>query len=309
MTIVRKLREVVQRHTEGFILAVVIVGILAIAFLLRYRFSFLNFFFLPVILAGISLGRKKAVLLATLSVLLVVLYLVFQEKVFGGRSSPLSFDDLLNIVTWGGFLILTGGLLGGAAEQKENKLRDMKRAYTGVLSVLLKYLEVADESETRSVRVARLAGRMAESAGLDRRDVENVKSAALLCEASEIGPSRTLFGDVASFMDLEKKTDPALSDRERVLLKTAAALIKEIGPILEGYDRHYVREAETLDKDLRAVPIGSSLIALALICDRIRAKGSALLGKTELRSSRDLEGLRGRAFEERVVRAALATGF
>ena len=298
----RKLREAVSRHYEGFVLIVVLAGILAIAFLVRYRFSFLNFFFLPVILAGVSLGKKKAVLLATLSVLLVVLYLVFQERVFGGRSE-LSFDEVVNLVAWGGFLILTGGVLGSAAEQKERKLRDMKRAYTGVLSVLLKYLEVADEAETRSVRIARRAGRLAELAGLSRRDVENVKSAALLSEAGELGSSRSLFGDIASFVELEKKTDSAVSDREQVLLKTAASLIREIGPLLDCYYLYYVRDADTVDKDLRAIPMGSSLIALAGLVDKIKTMGSASLGKIELHSLQDLEKLRGRAFGEQAIQA------
>ncbi len=298
----RKMREAVSRHYEGFILAVVIAGVLAIAFLVHYRFSFLNFFFLPVILAGLSLGRKKAVLLATLIVLLVILYLVFSERV-SGAGMKLSFDDILNIVAWGGFLVLTAGVLGSAAEQKETKLRDMKRAYTGILSVLLKYLEVADEGETRSVRIARRAGRLAERAGLNRRDVENVKSAALLSEAGEIASSRALFGDVAAYVELEKKTDRTVSDREQVLLKTAASLIREIGPLLDGYYLHYVKNAGSVDKDLRSIPLGSSLIALAGLVDRIETTGTARFGDIELRSVRDLESLKGKAFGETAILA------
>jgi hypothetical protein len=298
----RKLKEAVSRHTEGFVLAVMIAGILAIAFLVRYRFSFLNFFFLPVILAGVSLGKKKAVLLATLSILLVVLYLVFQEKVFGGIAA-LSFDDIINLVTWGGFLIVTAGVIGSAAEQKEKKLQDMKRAYTGILSVLMKYLEVADEEETRSVRIARRAGRLAERAGLSRRLVENIKSAALLSEAGELVSSRSLFGDVAAFVELERRTDVVPSGREQALIQTAASLIREIGPLLDGYYLHYVKDADNLDKDLRAIPLGSSLIALAGLVDRLKTQGAARLGKMEIRSLQDLQGLEGRAFGQPAIQA------
>jgi hypothetical protein len=298
----RKLIEAVSRHTEGFVLAVMIAGILAIALLVRYRFSFLNFFFLPVILAGVSLGKKKAVLLATLSILLVVLYLVFQEKVFGGIAA-LSFDDIINLVTWGGFLIVTAGVLGSAAEQKEKKLQDMKRAYTGILSVLMKYLEVADEEETRSVRIARRAGRLAERAGLSRRLVENIKSAALLSEAGELVSSRSLFGDVAAFVELERRTDVVPSGREQALIQTAASLIREIGPLLDGYYLHYVKDADNLDKDLRAIPLGSSLIALAGLVDRLKTQGAARLGKMEIRSLQDLQGLEGRAFGQPAIQA------
>jgi hypothetical protein len=298
----RKLKGAVAAHFEGFILAVALAGILAIAFLVQYRISFLNFFFLPVILAGYYLGKRKGVLLAVMCILFVVLYFVFREKVFGGQN-PLSFDEIINIVTWGGFLVLTGGLLGSVAEQRENKLRSMKRAYAGVLSVLLKYLEVADEKETRPVRVARLAGEMAARAGLSTRDVENVKSAALLCDAGELGTSLSLFEDVVGFMALDGESGKELSDRERVLLKTTASLLKEIGPLLEGYFRHYVKDAGNADKDLDAVPFGSSLIALAGIWDKIKSQGVAHIGPTEVRSLKELHALAGRAFSARALRA------
>ena len=298
---IRKLKAFISGHYEGFILSAVLCGILAIAFLVRYQFSFLNFFFLPVILAGYYLGKRKGVLLATLCVLLVALYFVFEEKVFGG-AVHLSFDELINVITWGGFLILTGGILGAAAEQREKKVQNMKRAYAGVLAVLLKYLEVADEKETRSVRIARLAGGMAERAGLNRRDVENIKSAALLCEAGELGSSLTLFGDVASFMELEKRKGLGLSDKEQVFLKTTASLLKEIGPLLEGYFKYYVRDTEKIEKALESVPFGSSLIALAGLHDRIMTQGSARLGQLEMRSIKDLQALKRRAFSEQAIR-------
>ena len=296
-----KLKDAVAAHYEGFVLAVALGGIFAIAFLVRYRISFLNFFFLPVILAGYYLGKRKGVLLAVLCVLLVVLDFVFQEKVFGS-GHPLSFDELIDLVAWGGFLIVTGGLLGSVAEQRANKLRGMRQAYVGVLSVLLKYLEVADEAETRAVRVARLAGGMAERAGLPKRDVENIKSAALLCDAGELSSSLPLFEDVVGFMEFDGKAGPGLSDRERVLLKTTASLLKEIDPLLEGYLRHYVKEADIADKDLNAVPFGSSLIALAGICDRIKVQGAAHIGPMEVRSVKELDALKDRVFSARALR-------
>lgn len=297
----RKLKNWIAAHFEGFVLAVALAGILGIAFLVRYRISFLNFFFLPVILAGYYLGKRKGVLLAVMCVLFLALNFVFQEKVFGsGRR--LSFDEIIDVITWGGFLILTGGLLGSVAEQRANKLRSMRQAYVGVLSVLLKYLGVADKKETRPVRVARLAGAMAERAGLVPRDVENIKSAALLCDAGELGSSLPLFEDLVGFMEFDGKEGPDLSDKERVLLKTTASLLREIGPLLEGYFRYYVKEVDTADKDLDVVPLGSSLIALADICDRIRVQGAARIGPMEIHSLNELEALKGRAFTARALR-------
>ena len=65
------------KHFEGSLILLILVGILAIAFLVHFKFAFLNFFFLPVILAGYFLGKKEAVLISILSILLVVLYILF----------------------------------------------------------------------------------------------------------------------------------------------------------------------------------------------------------------------------------------
>lgn len=302
-----KLREAVRAHYEGFILIVVLAGILAIAVLVRYRLSFLNFFFLPVILAGYYLGKRKSVLVAVLSVLLVVLYVLFQGDL-SGDGVRLSFEEVTTLVTWAGFLILTGGLLGSMAEQGKSKLRNMRRAYTGVMSILLQYLEVADEADPRSVRIARLAGRLAGRMGLSRREVENVKTAALLCGAGDLDSSMSLFVDAAEFMEIDAGSGPQQTDRERVLLKTTAALLGDIRPLLEGYFRNYVQDAGTTEKNLGLIPVGSSLIALAEVFDKLKTQGAARIGTVEIRSFGDLLSLKGRSFPEPAVMALSGEG-
>jgi len=302
-----KLRDAVRAHYEGFILIVVLAGILAIALLVRYRFSFLNFFFLPVILSGYYLGKRKSVLVAVLSVLLVVLYVLFHGDL-SGDGVHLSFEEVTGLVTWAGFLILTGGILGSMAEQGKHKLQNVQRAYTGVLSVLLRYLEVADEADPRSVRIARLAGRLAERLGLSRREVENVKTAALLCEAGDLDSSLALFVDVTEFMEIDPGSRTRQTDRERVLLKTTAALLSDIRPLLEGYFRNYVQDAGTADKDLGLIPVGSTLIALAEVFDKLKTQGTARIGAAEIRSFGDLLALKGKVFPEKAILALSAEG-
>jgi hypothetical protein len=98
---------------------------------------------------------------------------------------------------------------------------------------------------------------------------------------------------------LEKQMD----DRERVLLKTTALLLKEVEPILANYFYHYVEEAGVLDKDLSTVPIGSSIIALADLYDRISIGLPAPQWKDRIKSAEDIERLSGRAFPSLAVEA------
>jgi len=298
----RKLKTYILLHFEVTLVFLIFIGILAIAFLVHYKFSFLNFFFLPVILAGYFLGRRQAVLSGIFCILVVVLYLVFSRTLFGAGQG-LTLDEIINLVTWGSFLILTGAVIGTVSEQRESRLKNLKRAYIGVLEIMLKYLEVADKEKPRSLRVSLLAGEIAQAAGLPKRDVENIKSAALLYDAGDLQANLPLFKEVANFIaGGVKGPEEELSDREQVMLKTTASLLKEIEPILIGYFHSYVEEAEVMDKDLNKIPLGSSIIALADLYDRVSAglPSSPIQG---VKSLADIEKLADRVFPASIIQA------
>lgn len=298
-----KLRSYALQHFETTLILIILIGIVAVAFLVHYKFAFLNFFFLPVILAGYYLGKKQAVLTASLCILLVALYHIFSRLLFRGLP-PVSLDDALNIVTWAGFLILTAAVIGMIAEQREARMQSLKRAYTGVLEILLKYLEVADERRPHSIRIAQLAGKIAEAAGLSTFQVENIKSAALLVEAGDLRSSLHLYEQVAVFMERESGlTGKKADDRERVLLRTTASLLKEVEPILANYFYHYIEEAAIVDKDMSTVPVGSAIIALADLFDRFNTNMLISPWKDKIRSLQDFRLLSGRSFQASVVQA------
>jgi len=298
-----KIRAAALRHFETTLIILILFGILATAFLVHLKFSFLNFFFLPVILAGYYLGKRQAVLTASLCVLLVVLYLVFTYMILQ-KTPQLGLDEILNVVVWAGFLILTAGIIGAIAEQRETRLKSLQRAYVGVLEIMLKYLEVADEKRPRSLRISLLAGKIAAAAGLPTFQVENIKSAALLVETGNLRANISLYEKVAAFMATESgPLEKQMDDRGRVLLKTTALLLKEVEPILANYFYHYVKEAGIVDKDLSTIPIGSSIIALADLHDRISTGLPAPPWKSMVRSVQDIRKLSGRSFPAPAVQA------
>ena len=295
-------RRLFNWRSDRLILILILGGALIVAFLVQQKISFLNFFFLPVILAGYYLGKRQAVLSAFFCILLVTLYLIFESRL-PNAPLPLGFDTILNLVTWGCFLILTGALMGSLTDERGRKIRKMREAYVGILGVVLKYLEMADDERPRSVRLALLAGRIGRAAGLDRRDEENLKSAALLAEAGTLRQSLPLFAEVSRFMEDETTSETTLSDRERVTLRTTASLLKDVEPILSGYFRHYVDGAGLVDKDLSQIPLASSVLALAELYDRMVSLGPLRWGAAEIMSWEDLEKLAGRAFPDAAMRA------
>jgi hypothetical protein len=291
------------KHFEGSLILLILMGILAIAFLVHFKFAFLNFFFLPVILAGYFLGKKEAVLISILSILLVLLYLLF-SKILAGTGVGLSLDEGITLVTWSSFLILVAAVIGTLSQQRETRMKNLYGAYIGVLEILLKYLEVADEEKPRSLRIAHMAGKMAGVAGLDRRQVENIKSAALLFEAGDLRSNLPLFEDISDFMGAEGNiTKSPFGDREMVLLQTTTALLKEVEPILSNYYQYYVQDADNLDKSLSEIPVGSSILALADIYDRIESNAPPFHEFEEYSSIKNILSLSGRTFHEATVNA------
>lgn len=299
----KKLKTFITEHFEGAIISLVFFGIIAIAFFVYYKLSFLNFFFIPVILTGYFLGKKKAVLIGFFCVLLVVLYLVF-FNLLASEKQQLTVGEMVILLTWASFLVVTGGIIGEVSERRERKIKSMRRSYIGVLDILLKYLEVADEAIPRSVRVTHFAGKIAKEAELSASEVEDIKSAALLYEAGDLRSTIPLFDEVSEFVQSDRLiSEMKLDNTAKVLLKTTASLLKKIEPILVGYYVYYVEQAGVLEKPLDKIPLGSSILALADIFDRITIKATAALGKHEIKTLADIEKLAGSAFHGTAVSA------
>jgi hypothetical protein len=173
---------------------------------------------------------------------------------------------------------------------------------------MLKYLEVADEEKPRSLRVSLLAGEIAKTAELSKTEVENIKSAALLYEAGDLQSSLPFYEEIVNFISGDMKiSEEQVTDKEQVELSIMASLLKTIEPLLAGYFRHYVKEADKLDKDLNEIPFGSSIIALASLYDRVSNKVPTSLGEVPIETLEDIEKLSGRSFSTSFVRALKET--
>ncbi len=301
----RRLKQFAQDHFEIAVIALVLLGLLLLAFVVQNKFSFLNYFFLPVILCGYFLGKRFAVLTAVFCVLAVILYLAYIELISGSKEFFL-FHEVINLVTWSGFLVLTGALIGSFSEQREAKLVKLRNSYVGTLEIMLKYLESADEIPPPALRAARLSGRIAAAAGLETREIENIKSASLLSLAGDLSSSLPLFVEMTEFMGSDEfDLGKAVGDREKVMLRSTSSLLKAIEPLLQAYYEHYVRQGDSLDKDLAAIPLGSGIMALAQVFDKISTQAPPHQGREEFRTLTEIQKLAGRTFHTEAIEALM----
>jgi hypothetical protein len=170
-------------HFEKVLVAVLVLSLLLIHWFVDYKVPFLSFYYLPIIVAGFFLGRNAAV---SASVLIVGLVLFFQAVQGLEGAAGLPTEILLTLIPWGGFLILTGYVVGGLADQRQQRLKDLKSAYMAVLELLTFHLESSEKSHRgHSHRVAKLATLLGKEIGLREDDLENLRIASLL---HEVGP-------------------------------------------------------------------------------------------------------------------------
>ncbi|MBP6909194.1 MAG: hypothetical protein KBC18_02080 [Candidatus Saccharicenans sp.] len=288
------------KQLETVIALIIILVILGAGFFVHYKFILLNFFFLPVIFSGYYLGRKRALLISITCILLETLYLVFSYEVIGVKFL-LSQDDLFFLISWAVFLILTAWIVGTLSEKTEREVLNLKRAYLGILAIVLKYLEVGEEGKSRAEKIADLAGKIAEALNLSKAEVENIKSAALLSDIQELQNFLPLFSQTSRLMNEENFVQNNLTDREKIMLKTAALILDEVQPVLQTYFVHYRQKANELEKSLAVIPLGASIIAAAELYLKLSQQGKVRIGPEEISSLEDIRRLRGTYFPEKVV--------
>jgi len=105
-----KLSQFIQSNFEKIFILVSILAASLIAYFVPNNISFLNFFFLPVILAGYYVGIRLSVPGAFFCLAVVLLQAAVSPKQY---HPPQGVEQVIAfILTWGCFLVLAGALVG-----------------------------------------------------------------------------------------------------------------------------------------------------------------------------------------------------
>jgi hypothetical protein len=182
-SVLERAKWLVFEYFELLLATLLVAAMLVIHLFIDYKVAFLSFYYVPVIFAGFHLGRRGAVWSAVLSVALVT----FLQSVVGLTGHPgLESPVLFTLVPWAGFLILTGYAVGMLADQRKDRLDDLKSAYMTMLELLTFHLESSErQTQGHSYRVAERAVALGRELGVRTDELEQLRVAALL---HELGP-------------------------------------------------------------------------------------------------------------------------
>jgi putative nucleotidyltransferase with HDIG domain len=299
-----RVKEFVVRHFEKIIVVIILIAAIVGTYLIEEKSIVLNFYYLPVLASGYFLGRRLGVLTAAFSVLMIIVSgLIFPNGFFGKQDVLKSF---IQISSWGGFLILASVAVGTLYEQNEQRLRDLKNAYIGVLEILSKYLESTDRyTKGHSVRVSELAMEIAIAMESPRSEVENVRVAGLLHDIGKVEISGEILRKAAQLTSEEREAVDEHTVKGAYLLTSVGSVLKEVVPIVISHHKYFMNPDPETDfrKETSTLPIGARIIAVADAFDAMTSDRPYRKGMPPWEAMEEIVKNAGKQFDPEVVEA------
>ena len=263
-TVVRRLESV---NKELWLVLSMFIIALVLNLVIDTQRMMLSFYTLPTLGSAYLYGRRHATLTAFASVLMVIL-LTAKATIIGDASSPVPWSAWLDIMAWGGILIITGYMMGTMYDRKNAQLIELRETYNGVLRLLRHFISKDEFTEHHSYRVSVYATRIAAHLGLSAERIEDVRAAGLLHDIGKLNVSRDLLYKAAQFTrdeyeDMQRHVDKGVS-----MLETIGGSMRRVIPIVlahhdkfDGSGYHSTRGQE--------IPLESRIISVADVWDSL----------------------------------------
>lgn len=297
-----RFKQFILRHFEQILVAVILIAAFVGTYFIEEKSLILNFYYLPVLVAGYFLGRRMGVLAAFFSILAVLIcVLLFPQRFFGDHEL---FRGFALLSSWGGFLILASFAVGTLYEQNERRLEDLKKAYIGILEILSKYLESTDRyTKGHSVRVSEFAMEIAIVMELPRPDVENIRVAGLLHDIGKIEISGDVLRKAAELTAEERELIDTHAVKGAYLLSAVGEVLKGVVPVVVAHHKYFVDTLEANESEPQKIPLGARIVAVADSFDAMTTDRPYRKGMPPWKALEEIVAKAGKQFDPEVVEA------
>jgi putative nucleotidyltransferase with HDIG domain len=234
--IIRQLKEA-NKELWLFLMMFAILG--AFNYLVASDRMMLGFYILPTVFSAYFYGRRHATLTALASVLLVILIVHFNPRLFA-EGAPVRgiAEKWYDLTIWGGTVMITAYAMGTLYEKKEARIQELRETYKGIL-VILRQLTAHDKyTHDHSFRVAAYAAKIAEYMGFDKERQDDVYDASLLHDLGKMETSRELLHKAARFTESEYEEMKKHVEKGAQVIEPVRGSLRRIIPIiLAHHDR------------------------------------------------------------------------
>ena len=286
-----------------------VLSIICISALLNFVLSsnqmVLGFYYIPTIFSAYFFGRRHATLTAFASIFLVLLIAFFRPLQFGEAAYlQVPVDRWLEIVVWGGILVITGYAMGTLYEKNENYFDELRQTYKGILTILQQFISKDKYTQNHSYRVSIYAAELSRELGLDRRNVEDIRDAALIHDIGKLDVGRDILYKASSLNDEEFKKIRTHVDSGVTMLEPIRGSLKRILPlVLAHHDRYDGSGYHGIKAD--DIPLGARIIAVADTYDSMVSDRPYRKGMSPIKAKEAIVAGMGSEFDPDVVKAFL----
>lgn len=295
-----KLKTYITRNFEDVTVIIVLLSVIAISYAIDEKMMMLNFYYLPVLMAGYFIGKRASVLVAIFSILTVIFFAVLNADAFGGGRGIGYLASGLS--GWSGFLLLTSYIVGVLYEQKQKRIDELQEAYVGILEILVKYLESTDRyTKGHSERVAEHAMDIAIAMEFPRHEVENIRVAALLHDIGKVEISANLIGKAASLSKDEMVQVAEHSEKGARILHSVGGVLKEAIPIVLEHHKYFAQMDKPTDNASKISSLGTRIVAVADSFDAMTTDRPYRKGMQPWQAMEELRRCSGQQFDPEVV--------
>lgn len=222
-------RSVLHENFEGLFVIATLVGVGSVLYFFDQKISFLNLFFIPVLVAGCFMHTRAAVMGALLAVAWVVFFAVLDPDSFSQEMGPVGL--YWHLVIWGGFLVLTGAIVGRMTERLRARYVEARDALGKVAGLRTELQKTNDRLEERNFTLE-----------VTKAKVESVLYATMDPSVAKLIIDRRLRNEKRSitvlFADLADFTKTAEGRPPESVIEDLNRLFSEVEPILTQFRGH-----------------------------------------------------------------------
>ncbi len=278
MPIKKSIKELLKVDKE-LMIVFLLVAISGFIFYFVYnQRAFLNFLYLPVLIGAYFFGKRYATFSALLSFIIISVIAYVYPDTFIRNTLDNKLNLWLDIVTWGGFLTITGYYMGLLYEKKESANREIQATYRGIVEMLSLIIDSVDkETQSHSYRVSVISEMIAREMRCPHEEIENIRIAALLHDIGKIGVSSSILQKLGK-LSPEERSDMDIHVRHGadVLHPMGGKVLQLIPLVLYHHEKYDGSGTQGLAGEY--IPLGARIIAVAdaydaLISDRPYRKG------------------------------------
>jgi putative nucleotidyltransferase with HDIG domain len=263
----------------------------------------LGFYTLPTLFSAYVYGRRHAVLTAVASVLLVIVVAYANSALLVPASATQTGNDRwFDLGVWAGLLIITAYAMGSLYERKESHLRELRRTYFGVLTILQQFISNDKYTHNHSYRVAMYAANIAHRMGFSEDRIDDVRAAGLLHDIGKLDTSRDILYKAATLTPEEMSEMRKHVQKGVTLLEPIGGALRRILPIIlahhDKYDGSGYRPLQGEE-----IPIEARVLAVADTYDTLTSDRPYRRAVTPFEAKEIIVTGSGASFDPNVVEA------